>query len=95
MDPILSNRLTRIEERQVATQEAILKLSKDVWTYDDLASFTGYSKSYLQTLVSQGELPYYKPTRKKVFFKRSEIEDWLLQNRVCSNQELEEKAING
>jgi len=31
---------------------------------------------------------------KKVFFKRTEIEEWCLKNRVSSNEELEYKAIN-
>ena len=68
--------------------------SKKVLNYDDLAEYTGYSRGTLMNLVGQGEIPCYKPTRRKVFFKKSEIEEWLLRNRVSSNQELETKAAN-
>ncbi len=82
-------------ENKIDRLQAVSLTDKEVWNYQDLAGYTGFSKGHLYNLVAEGEIPHYKPLGGKVFFKRSEIEDWLLQNRVCSNQELEEKAING
>ena len=38
------------------------------------------------------EIPYYKPNGGKVFYKRSEIESWLLRNRKDTEEEINQKA---
>ena len=68
--------------------------SKNVWNYDDVVEYTGFTYGSVKNYVSRGEIPHYKPLGGKVFFKKSEIEEWLLRNRVSSNEELETKAAN-
>ena len=68
--------------------------SKNIWNYKDLADYTGYKNQTLRNLVSLGEIPHSKPLGGKVFFKRTEIEEWLLKNRISSSEELETKAAN-
>lgn len=81
--------------REILDRLDRLELShKEVWNYQDLVRYTGFALPTLYCLVSKGEIPHYKPLGGKVFFKRSEIESWLLQNRTASNQELEYKAVN-
>lgn len=82
----LNERLDRIEN--------LLLSKKDVLNLNELCSYTSLSKSYLYKLTSNNSIPYYRPNGKQIYFSKSEIDNWLLQNRSASHLELEEKAIN-
>lgn len=56
-------------------------LKKTILTIDDASFLTGLSIHTLYKYSSQGILPSYKPNGKKLFFKRLELELWMLQNR--------------
>ena len=79
-------RLNNIEEL-LLTQKTVLKL-------DEVILFTGLSKSYLYKLTSTGGIPCYKPQGKHIYFKKTEVEDWLLQNRKTTTIEIDEMANN-
>ena len=81
----LTERLARIESLVVAG-------AKEVLTIDECAVFTGYSKDYLYRLTSQRRIPFYKPMGGAIYFRKSEIEDWLLQNRQSTEAEISSKA---
>lgn len=59
---------------------------------DDLANYTGISKSYLYKLTSQGIIPHSKPFGKMLFFEKEEIDKFLLSKKVKLASELETKA---
>ena len=81
----LTERLARIESLVVAG-------AKEVLTIDECAVFTGYLKDYLYRLTSQRRIPFYKPMGGAIYFRKSEIEDWLLQNRQSTEAEISSKA---
>ena len=58
-----------------------LIVRKEVLTFDEAASFTGLSKSYLYKLTSGKKIPFYK-TGKLCFFNRLELESWLQKNKI-------------
>ena len=43
-----------------------------------------------------GKIPHYKPTGKLIYFSRSELDDWLLHNRVFNeiDQDNEQNRCN-
>jgi excisionase family DNA binding protein len=82
----LAIQLNNIEEL-LLTQKTVLKL-------DEVVLLTGLSKSYLYKLTSTGGIPCYKPQGKHIFFKKTEVEDWLLQNRKTTTVEIDEMANN-
>lgn len=59
---------------------------------DDAAHYLGISKSTLYKFTSDNVVPYYKPTGKRIYFKKSELEEWMLNNRSMSRDEIEQKA---
>ncbi len=67
-------------------------MQKEILTLNELAEYTGFSKSHIYKLTHRNEIPHYKPTGKVIFFKLSEINEWLLQNRIASNSEIEQQA---
>jgi excisionase family DNA binding protein len=84
--------LQSIDER-LSKIETLLLTQKTVLNFDEVAAYTGLSKSYLYKLTSTGGIPCYKPQGKHIYFDKQEIDQWLLQNRKATNQELESQAI--
>jgi len=82
----LFNQLGKIENLLIGT--------KQVLNFDEVATYTGLSKSYLYKLTSTGQIPHYKPNGKICYFNKIEIDNWLQQNRVTPVNELETKATH-
>lgn len=61
---------------------------KEVLTLAEVCTYTGYSKNWLYKLTSKRALPYFKPEGKAIFFKREDVEAFLLRNRVTPKSEL-------
>ena len=65
---------------------------------DKVMELTGFSRSYIYKLVHWGKMPFSKPTNGSLFFKESEIIDFLAPNRQAADYEVSEKAnaiLNG
>jgi excisionase family DNA binding protein len=72
--------------------ETLLLSQKTVLNFDEVAAFTGLSKSYLYKLTCSGGIPCYKPQGKHIYFNKPEVEQWLLQNRKATTRELDNQA---
>lgn len=74
--------------------EALLLSQKTVLTFDEVAQYTGLSKSYLYKLTSTAKIPCYKPQGKHIYFNKVEIDLWLQRNpsKPLNEEELEERA---
>lgn len=80
----LSRKLDRIEQLTIISSKKVLDLS-------EAAMFTGYSESHIYNLTSKKSIPHYKKNR-KLFFKKDELEDWMLERQVKTDNELDNKA---
>ncbi|MET6989730.1 helix-turn-helix domain-containing protein [Sediminicola arcticus] len=75
MDTILIlDRLNRLEKLLVG--------QKEVMTFDEACDYTGISRSYLYKLTAKGKIPHSKPNGKLLFFEKTKLVNWLLQNKV-------------
>ena len=83
---IIDQRLERIE--------SLLLNQKTVLNFDEAAEYTGLSKSHLYKMTSTGGVPCYKPTGKRIYFNKSELDEWLMRHKKHSNEELDKKAEN-
>lgn len=64
--------------RQVARLTMMLKTNKGtLLTLDEAALYTGYAKGYLYKLTANGSIPCYRPTNRRVFIDREELERWI------------------
>lgn len=86
----IENRLEKIESL-LRTQSLNNKI---VFNLDELVLYTRLSKLYIYKLTSHNKIPFYRPNGKQLFFKKEEIDNWLLRNRQSTNEELEQEAIN-
>ena len=82
-----------VEER-LRIIETLLLSQKTVLTFDEVAQYTGLSKSYLYKLTSTAKIPCYKPQGKHIYFNKIEIDLWLQRNpsKPLNEDELEEQA---
>lgn len=83
--------LLSIEER-LQNIETLLLSQKTVMSFDEMAVYSGLSKSYLYKLTCTGGVPCYKPNGKNIYFDRKEVDQWLLRNRKATNEELDSQA---
>ena len=64
--------------RQVATLTMMLKTNMGtLLTLDEASLYTGYAKGYLYKLTADGRIPCYRPTNRRVFIDREELERWI------------------
>ena len=84
-----------IEQNLSEIKEMISDLqiqSQDILDLNSCSKYIGCSKSHLYKLTHLNKIPHYKPNGKKIYFNRLEINDWLLQNRSSTNEEIEKQA---
>jgi excisionase family DNA binding protein len=72
--------------------EAFLQSQKAVLNFEEVAAYTGLSKSYLYKLTCSGGIPCYKPQGKHIYFNKQEIDQWLMQNRKATTKEIDNQA---
>lgn len=75
---------------RIAAQTSISQ--KEVLTAEEAARYMGVSVSYLYQLTAQRSIPHSKPVGKKIYFRRAELEAWLMQNPVSTMEQINEKA---
>lgn len=89
MDEILKR--LEIIEKHVLDQNLILK---QVLNFAEAAKYLELSHSHLYKLTSAGNIPFYKPNGKKLYFNRAELDEWLLRNRNNTQDEIEQQAAD-
>ena len=73
--------------------EAGLLQQKEVLTFDEACIYIGVSNSHLYKLTSNRSIPHYKPQGKMIYFRRSELDEWLLKNRIKTKEEINSEAM--
>lgn len=84
MEDNLENRVSRLEQT--------IFVVKNILSFNEASKFLNLSKSYLYKLTSSGQIPHYKPQGKMLYFEKSELENWLRQNPVRTNQQVLQEA---
>lgn len=79
---ILSAKIDRLETDNV--------FKKPFWRVQDVALVTGWTRQTIYQKCSNGEIPYYKPDGKTLFFVPDEIRKYVLQNKTKSKEEIAE-----
>lgn len=61
----------------------------DTFGKKECSQFTGYAVNTINKMICERTIPFYKRNA-RVLFRRSEIEDWLLSNRIQTLEEYSE-----
>lgn len=83
--------MKRLDRLEVLT----LLAAKSVLTLEEVCLLTGLAKSTVYKMTANRAIPHYHADGgKHLYFKKDEVEDWLTRNRVSSQTEDEQRAIN-
>lgn len=69
-------------------------LKKSVLTFEEACKFLDVSPSHLYKLTSAKQIPHFCPQGKKLYFRRDELEAWLLRNRQPTTDEVQENPAD-
>lgn len=85
--------LQQVEQR-LSNIEILLLSQKTVFNFDEVAAYTGLSKSYLYKLTHTAQIPHFKPQGKHIYFNKADIDQWLQRNPVTpvNADEIEQQA---
>lgn len=77
--------------------ESALYSIKGTLNFKEAREYLDLSNSQLYKLTRNGDIPYYKPTGKLIYFNKQELDEWVCQNHSETNAEcgrIKEKASN-
>ena len=80
-----------IEERLDRIERLVIIGSKEVLNTSEVAMMLNVAVQTVRNMMHERAIPYYKRGG-KAFFKKSEIEDWMLQERIPTNDEIKSQA---
>jgi excisionase family DNA binding protein len=75
--PRILKQMTKIGDQL----QGLVILKKKVLTIEDASFMTGLAVNTLYKYTAEGIIPCYKPNGKKLYFKRKELEAWMMKNR--------------
>ena len=55
----------------------IIESQKEILTIEDAAALLGLSKSYIYKMTAKGNIPFYRPLGKVMYFERTVLLDWV------------------
>lgn len=87
---LILEKLEKLEQR-IGEQNLLMK---EVLTFNDACNYLDISASHLYKLTSQKSIPHFCPQGKKLYFNRTELDEWLQRNRQTSTDEIETMAAN-
>ena len=77
---------------RMLTEQNILQ--KEVLNFNEACQYLGLSQSHLYKLTSSKSIPHFCPQGKRLYFKRLELDEWLLRNRTSTADEIQQQAAD-
>ena len=86
--------MNRSFEKLLEHIDAISLNTKTTFSIEDFCRYTGFSKSLTYKLTSGKRIPFSCPNGKCIFFKKVDVDNWLLSNPVAPTEDIEQEAID-
>ncbi|CAA7392589.1 helix-turn-helix domain-containing protein [Chryseobacterium fistulae] len=67
---------------------------KEILSFKEALAYLDVLPSLLYKLTSQRTITYFKPNGGKIYFKKTDLDYWMLQNESKSVNVLEEELFN-
>lgn len=67
---------------------------KDILSFREALIYLDVSESFLYKLTSKRAIEFTKPNGGKLYFKKSDLDNWMMQNESSSKVELEQEVYN-
>jgi len=90
---LILDKLNTIENllRVVKKDDKITVPIAEVFNLNQAAEYVSLSKSAIYKKTSERNIPHFKQG-KKLYFKRSELDDWLTSMKIATKAEIEKEA---
>ncbi len=69
-------------------------LQKEVLNFKEACLYLELSESHLYKLTSTRQIPHYCPNGKKLYFNRTELDQWLQRKRLSSTEDIDISDAN-
>ena len=71
-------------------------LQKNILSFNEATGYLNVKKSTLYKLTHNREITYYKPNGKLIYFKKEDLDNWMLKREFLSiEDQLREVVGNG
>ena len=68
-------------------------IEKEILSFKEALGYLDVSPSFLYKQTSQRVIRYFKPNGGKIYFKKADLDSWMLQNENKSMASLEEELL--
>jgi excisionase family DNA binding protein len=68
-------------------------VGKDILSFKEASQYLDLSESSLYKLTSDSKITFHKPNGGKLYFKKSDLDKWMLQNESKSVMEIESEIL--
>lgn len=69
-------------------------VAKDILSFQEAVAYLDISESSLYKLTSDSKITFFKPNGGKIYFRKSDLNAWMLKNEFKSTGELENDILS-
>ena len=81
-----------VNEGRIKALESVFLCQKEIFNLDEAAMYIGVSKSNLYKMTASRKIPHYKPAGRYIYFERSELDNWIREGAVKTEEQLNDQA---
>jgi excisionase family DNA binding protein len=90
---LILERLDRIEKAiQNLNNFSNVPDANQIMNIAEVATYIKVAKTTIYSMTHRNTIPHYK-NGKKLYFKKSDIEEWIFSNRIKANLDIEREAM--
>ncbi len=82
-----------IDQIALAISNNLMVCQKEILSFEEAVLYTGMTPSSLYKLTSTRQIPFSKPGGKNCYFRRADLEEWLMSNPVATTADLNSRAL--
>ncbi len=92
VEELIIKLVSKIEQLEAIIKDHILT-QKAALSFEEAKLYLGISESQLYKLTCSRKIPSYKPGGKLLFFRRTDLDNWMLSKKRLSKKELKTEAL--
>lgn len=78
-------------ETEIDSQRLQMIASKEILSFQEAVVYLNVSKSFLYKMTSTRSISFTKPNNGKLYFKKSDLNQWMLSNEYKSKSAIEQE----
>ena len=82
------------EESSTVAEDKVSETQLQMLTIEEAAKFLDVSKHTVYRLTSQHRIKFYKPTGKRIYFDKADLNEWMKSKAIKSDEEIKADATN-